>query len=287
MIPSFDRLFKDLDHDNLCEYQYEGSVFKRVVVGNGASKRGVEYCLPLIFFDGTFLKSKHKCTLLIATTIDASRCIYPICYAIVEGESIESWKWFFNALIGWIPELNSDQYTLISDREKGIAEGATSFIPQANHTFCIRHICANVSLKYGPRYNKLIWKLAKTPSQGVFNALFSELAQKSEQVASYMNEIDKNAWTNAFSKARRFNHWTSNVAESFNSLLVDDREKPIMYLIDSIQKWIIKRFALRRSKIDKMNGDFVTSVEKKIEKMTQDRVPFLKLLGSPGRLDLL
>lgn len=284
VIPAFSEAFISMDPDNLCKYEYEGGRFRRVMIGNGASKLGSRHCLPLIFLDGSFLKSKHGGTILFCTTQDSNRSTYIIAYAVVEGESTESWKWFLEVLVGWIPDINSDNYTVISDRERGIIEAVSNFMPRANHAFCVRHLCANVYAKFGSGYDKLIWKLAKSPSQDEYNSLFSELREKSEKVAVYLQQIDKNSWTNAFSKAKRYNHWTSNVVESLNSLFKNSRERPILYLIDDIQKWICKRFVTERAKATEMNKDFIDSIEEQIDIITREEVPLLNLIGSYGRV---
>lgn len=283
VIPAFSEAFVSMDPDNLCKCEYEGGKFKRLVVGNGASKKGSKHCLHLLFLDGAFLKSKHGGTILFCSTQDSNGSIYILAYAMVDGESIDNWEWFLGAVVGWIPGLNSDKYTIISDREQGIIDGVSRCIPQANHVFCIRHLCVNVYSKFGSGYDKLIWKLAKVPSEGGYDALFSELKQKSEKVASYLQSIDRNSWTNAFSKAKRHNHWTSNVAECVNSTFRDARERPIIYLIDDIQKWICQRFATKREEASRMKNVFVNSVEDKMRAILEE-APLINLIGSHGRL---
>ncbi|CAL1356731.1 unnamed protein product [Linum trigynum] len=44
--------------------------------------------------DGTFLTGKYKGTLLIASGADANRQVFPLAFAIVEGENADSYGWF-------------------------------------------------------------------------------------------------------------------------------------------------------------------------------------------------
>lgn len=48
-------------------------------------------CCPFIGLDGTFLKGKFKGILMTAIVLDANKQIFPLCFAIVEGENKDSW----------------------------------------------------------------------------------------------------------------------------------------------------------------------------------------------------
>ena len=64
----------------------------------GVCIEGFKSCKPLIQIDGTFLYGKYKGKLLSATSVDPNEHIFPLAFAIVEEESIESWSWFIIAL---------------------------------------------------------------------------------------------------------------------------------------------------------------------------------------------
>nr|XP_027067498.1 uncharacterized protein LOC113693120 [Coffea arabica] len=69
---------------------------KLYVCFNGVKQGFLDGCRPLIGVDGTFLKGSVGGVLLIAVGFDANNSIYPVAYAIVEGENKESWAWFLN-----------------------------------------------------------------------------------------------------------------------------------------------------------------------------------------------
>lgn len=68
--------------------------------------------------DGCWLKGRYGGWLLAAVAIDANDCIFPIAYAVVEGENSESWRWFMQLLATDIGIVNSNAWTFMSDRQK-------------------------------------------------------------------------------------------------------------------------------------------------------------------------
>ncbi|OIW01432.1 hypothetical protein TanjilG_11150 [Lupinus angustifolius] len=51
---------------------------------------GFGYCKPILQVDGTFLTGKYTGTLLIASSQDGNRRVFPVAFAIVEGEAKEA-----------------------------------------------------------------------------------------------------------------------------------------------------------------------------------------------------
>lgn len=72
-----------------------GSLFSSLYVSLDACKRGfLAGCRPVICLDGCHLKTKYGGIMLTAVGIDPNDCIYPIAFAVVEVESLVTWKWF-------------------------------------------------------------------------------------------------------------------------------------------------------------------------------------------------
>ncbi|KAL0430654.1 UNVERIFIED_CONTAM: hypothetical protein Sradi_0691400 [Sesamum radiatum] len=56
-------------------------------------------CRPVIGVDGCHLKGPYGGVLLTAVSIDPNN-LYPLAYAVVAGETRESWQWFLELLKG-------------------------------------------------------------------------------------------------------------------------------------------------------------------------------------------
>lgn len=73
--------------------------FNTLYMSLDACKRGfLSGCRPLICLDGCRIKTKFGGQLLTAVGIDPNDCIYPIAMAVVEVESLSSWRWFLEIL---------------------------------------------------------------------------------------------------------------------------------------------------------------------------------------------
>jgi len=64
--------------------------FRRIFWAFGPSIEGFTYYHPILSIDGTHLYEKYKRCLLIATGVDADDGLYPLAFAVVEGETYSS-----------------------------------------------------------------------------------------------------------------------------------------------------------------------------------------------------
>ncbi|CAL0314733.1 unnamed protein product [Lupinus luteus] len=73
------------NHDNIDTY-----ILDRVFWSFKSCIDDFGFCKPILQVDGTFLTGKYNGTLLIASSQDGNRRIFPIAFAIVEGETKEA-----------------------------------------------------------------------------------------------------------------------------------------------------------------------------------------------------
>jgi hypothetical protein len=69
--------------------------FQRIFICPGTSRETFRHCRPFIAMDGTFTKEIFNLTILLAVTVDADNHAIILAWAVVEGESESSWRYFF------------------------------------------------------------------------------------------------------------------------------------------------------------------------------------------------
>ena len=85
--------------------------------------------------------------------------MFPIAYAVVEGETKSSWTWFLETLIKDLGIYNQGQWTIISDKQKGSVPASFKLLPRAGYRFYVMHLCANFkTIGYtGKVYKEMLW----------------------------------------------------------------------------------------------------------------------------------
>ncbi|KAL0308096.1 UNVERIFIED_CONTAM: hypothetical protein Sangu_2993800 [Sesamum angustifolium] len=113
---------------------------------------GFRSCRNVISVDGTHLYTKYKHKLLVAVTLDANQQVLPLAFALVDEESLASWRWFLQMLAKHLLPNDDDRVCLISDRHSGLIS-AINYVPafkfpRGVHRFCLRHVCSNFNKKF-------------------------------------------------------------------------------------------------------------------------------------------
>ncbi|KAI8542615.1 hypothetical protein RHMOL_Rhmol08G0151000 [Rhododendron molle] len=234
--------FKEVDTTSSIVLNCDDSKhFTRLFVGFGACKYGFNYCRPLLFLDGTFLKSMYKGSLLSACTKDGNQGLYPICFAIVDGETYESWHWFLEQMRVFLE--NERNVVFISDRNIGLLHAVADVFPGASHSYCLVHLKKNLRTRLGgvamdrKRYLvELFGKCAYAPIFELFNELLAELEREGgDKMKDFLSDLDVKHWAHAHFPGHRYSELSSNLAECFNRWIKDERCLPVTQLVDAIR----------------------------------------------------
>lgn len=105
------------------------SRFKRCYVSLDACKRGfLEGCRHVLFIYGCHINTRYRCQLLTVVGIYPNGCIFPILFAVVEVEDIETWKWFLQTLKVDLGIENTYPWKVMSDKQK-VSTSSSSYCP--------------------------------------------------------------------------------------------------------------------------------------------------------------
>ncbi|XP_057529821.1 uncharacterized protein LOC130808362 [Amaranthus tricolor] len=111
----------------------------------------------VLSLDRCFIKTFLGGMLLSVVGRDPNRQMYPLAWAIVEGENKESRKWFVSELKKCVPSTDGGGWTIISDEHKSIIRAVQMELPQAEHRHCGRHNNANWSKVFKGQEMKLLF----------------------------------------------------------------------------------------------------------------------------------
>ncbi|KAK8628333.1 hypothetical protein V6N13_064042 [Hibiscus sabdariffa] len=225
---------------------------------------------PLICLDGCFLKGHYQGWLLAAVGIDANDCIYHLAFAVVESETRDSWTWFLQILETDLELTNSFHYTFMSNKQKGLIDSILELFPNSNSRTCVRHLYNNFKLQSGNQDKALkdaLWRAARAIYMKEWTDAMHELKAMSEQSFNWLVAKDPRNWSKAhFSTNLKSDMLLNNLCESFNKMILESRDKPILTMMEMIRCKIMTRIAAKKEAAEKIIGTLCPKIQKKLDK---------------------
>ncbi|PHT55440.1 hypothetical protein CQW23_03926 [Capsicum baccatum] len=153
---------------------------------------------------------------------------------------------------------------VISDRHISIANDFSHVYSRAHHGLCMRYLAENLCLnQHCGEHLYLFYTAAKAYSFDEFSDNFVELKSKCPEAAHVLeNVLGFEKWSRAHFSGNRYDVMTSNIADSLNSILMDEWEYPMSYIFNSIAKNFSKKFRERDAFVGGKENIFVPSAER-------------------------
>ncbi|PHU15496.1 hypothetical protein BC332_16701 [Capsicum chinense] len=105
--------------------------------------------------------------------------------------------------------------------------------------------------------------MTKAYSFDEFNDNFAELKSNCPQAAHVLkNMLGFEKWSRTYFLGNRYDVMTTNIAESLNSILMDEREYPMSYIFNSIARKFGEKFRERHAFVDGKKNKFVPYAER-------------------------
>ncbi|KAF8408354.1 hypothetical protein HHK36_007503 [Tetracentron sinense] len=248
--------------------------FKRFFICFEAMKNEfLEGCRPFIGLDGCHLKGPYGGVLLAAIALDENNRLFPVAFAIVEGETKESWNFFLHYLHTIIGTVTHQRpMCFMTDRQKGIVEAINEIIPEATHRVCCRHLYNNFKKRFpGLKLRNFFWVAARAYNNRVFNFAMDKMKRERKEAYEWLMEKPMHSWSrHAFDPKVRSDHVTNNMTESFNQWIGDLRDKPILTLVDSIRVKLMDRIQCRYEKACSWESLVTPKIKRKMDVIKQD-----------------
>ncbi|XP_021730792.1 uncharacterized protein LOC110697723 [Chenopodium quinoa] len=178
--------------------------------------------------------------ILVAVGKDGNNNIYPIAWATAEIENTETWVWFLESLMKALKdEERGLGYTFISDRQKGLVEALHQVVPYADTRYCFDFEVAMESIRF-----------------------------LSEEDFEYLSDIPAKHWSrHAFSTFPKSNMLLNNICETFNVVMKEARDKPILTQMEWLRRYAMKRNNDKWEAFLKMEGKVVPYVKKVFQRI--------------------
>ncbi|KAL6335901.1 hypothetical protein AAG906_003526 [Vitis piasezkii] len=109
-------------------------VFQRVFWAFHPSIEGFKHCRPMLTIDDTHLYGKYKGTIMIAMGCDGNNQLFPLAFALTEGENVDITQRMGLCVISY---RHSSIMVAFADVYLGWSE------PNAYHRICMRHLASN------------------------------------------------------------------------------------------------------------------------------------------------
>ncbi|KAH0781067.1 hypothetical protein KY290_000665 [Solanum tuberosum] len=202
--------------------------------------------------------------LLSAVAQDMKNHVYPITFCVMDKENDASWTFFFEKL----KEIVIDELDLcfVSDRHNSIANGIVSVYNHAHHRYCMRHLGENLRINHHcGDYLYLYYNAAKAYSLEEFDNHFVEFKNKCPTTAVVLeHDIGFEKYSRAHFPGNRYDVMTTNIADSLNVMLIDEREYLVVSIFNSISKRFGELFRESHAYILKSMGNQIVPAAEKI-----------------------
>ncbi|XP_056688620.1 uncharacterized protein [Spinacia oleracea] len=248
-------------------------------------------CRPLIGVDGCHLKGNYGGILLSAIALDNNNEIFPLAFAIVSVEDKETWSFFFWRLYNILKDSNRSDWTIISDRQKGVDLALKDVWPAAKRRYCCRHLSRNYKREFpGPAMYIMFWRVCNATSAYSFRKAMERLQKVGgKPVMTWFAKLGKQEkWSkHKFDPNVCCDSNTSNFVESFNSTLGVDRCRPVLTLLEGIRRVCMVRISTRHQNSMGWDNDGICpKIVKMLKQIGKESSSCRAYMSRPGEYEI-
>ena len=134
---------------------------------------------------------------------------------------------------------------------------------------CVQHMYNNFKKQHpGLALKERIWVAARASYRDRFAGLMESLKEVDEGAYNWLvSHTYPKEWTRShFRTSVKCDILLNNLCESFNSTILDARQKPILDMLETIRFYLMVRIEKKREWIKKYTGEICPKILKKLEK---------------------
>jgi hypothetical protein len=136
-----------------------------------------------------------------------------------------------------------------------------------DHRFCVRHLYNNFSKEFkGKLLKDRMWAAARATNMAEFEIEMEKIKDINVKAWKWLDGHPKEHWSRAsFSSYPKCDALTNNGCESFNSQILEFRDKPIITMMEEIRLLLMDRYIKMKSMIGRYKGRICPRIHKKLE----------------------
>ncbi|XP_028755677.1 uncharacterized protein LOC114715038 [Neltuma alba] len=238
---------KETDDKTVAEWASIGNRFERVFIAYGACVEGfLNGARPILYVDGTHLSGPYKGTLLSASAYDTDDAMLPFAIAVVKGENLDDWTWFFHKIKQIV---GSMQLTIVSDRHNSIIGARSGRTSENSKKDAL----------------KVLDKVTYARLADEFDHAVDDLRTMSHELYEWViNQGDVDRWALSKFPYRRWDNITTNLAESFNAWMVRERKHNVAQMIHEHREKVARKTHASYAAMTKWSNCVRPKIEAKV-----------------------
>ncbi|KAL6323216.1 hypothetical protein AAG906_029223 [Vitis piasezkii] len=192
--------------------------FLRVFWAFHPSIKGFKHCRLMLTIDGTHLYGKCKGTVMIAMGCDENNQLFPLAFALTDGENVDSWGWFLSCIRNRVTQMRG--LCVIFDRHPGIMVAFDVYLgwsePNVYHRICMRHLASNFMTHFKDKCLKqLLCRAVLETKVEKFNMHMDTIGRINQDTLSWLEVIPFEKWSLSHDGGRRYGIMTMNMSGVF------------------------------------------------------------------------
>ena len=159
---------------------------------------------------------------------------------------------------------------------QGLIPAIEMLFPTVEHRYCVKHIYNNFKVNHkGLELKDALWSCAGATTIKEFEKKMQELKDLDSKAWEYLADINPAQWSKSHFTCRALSDClANNLSESFNSMILKARDKPILAILEWIRVRLMTNLYKKRKGIEKYVGKVCPNIHDKLEKLKQESIPF-------------
>ncbi|XP_075665367.1 uncharacterized protein LOC142635032 [Castanea sativa] len=241
--------------------------FKRMYVRFNAQNVGfLGGCRPFVGLNGCHIKHRFADDIgrpeeLQLVFISDRQKVCKFCSVILKWFTLFAELTCFVCLFGYL---------------QGLIPAIETLFPIVEHRFCVKHIYNNFKVDHkGLELMDALWRCVATTTVREFERCMQYIKDLDEKAYEYLANIAPAQWERSrFTPRALTDCLVNNLSESFNSIKLKSRDKPILAMFEWIRVRLMTRIYTKREGIEKYTGKLYPSIQDKLETLKVESKPF-------------